>query len=134
MKVIVYDNNGTLAVVVPAIQDLDKILERSVPAGKEYRIIDASEIPNDRTFRNAWKYDKGITVDLNKAKEIHKEKLRKKRKPLLDALDVEFLVALENSGSTEEIIARKKFLRDITKATEIENASSVEELKNFNPI
>ena len=29
---------------------------KDVPAGKPHRIVDVSELPNDRTFRNAWEY------------------------------------------------------------------------------
>ena len=29
---------------------------KDVPEGVEYKIVDSSEIPQDRTFRNAWEY------------------------------------------------------------------------------
>lgn len=60
MKRIIYPNNeGGVSVVVPS-QDLNGSIEelasKAVPAGKPYKIVDGSEIPSDRTFRNAWEY------------------------------------------------------------------------------
>ena len=56
-----------------------------------------------------------ITVNITKAKEIVKEKLRADRKPLLEAQDVLFQRALETSADTTDIVAEKQRLRDITK-------------------
>ena len=56
-KRIVYTNDdGTLAIIVPADCGLtiEQIAAKDVPAGKEYHIVNASDIPSDRTFRNAW--------------------------------------------------------------------------------
>ena len=55
-----------------------------------------------------------ITVDIEKAKEITKEKLRLDRKPLLEAQDVLFQRALETGADTTDIVAEKQRLRDIT--------------------
>jgi hypothetical protein len=33
-----------------------RIAGKDVPAGKPYKIIDAEDVPTDRTFRNAWEY------------------------------------------------------------------------------
>jgi hypothetical protein len=32
------------------------VAAKDVPAGKEFQIIDVSDVPADRTFRNAWEY------------------------------------------------------------------------------
>ena len=56
-KRIVYKNDdGTLAIIVPAECGLtiEEIAAKDVPAGKEYHIVNVSDIPSDRTFRNAW--------------------------------------------------------------------------------
>jgi hypothetical protein len=59
-KIIIYKNkNGDLYVVHPtpdALETLsfEEIILKSVPDDVEYKIIDASELPQDRTFRNAW--------------------------------------------------------------------------------
>ena len=56
-----------------------------------------------------------ITVNLTKAKELTKERLRTERKPLLEAQDVLFMKAQEESADTTAIVAEKKRLRDVTK-------------------
>lgn len=57
---IIYPNDdGGVAVVVPAAEcglTIEQIAAKDVPAGKPYKIVDVSEIPSDRTFRNAWEY------------------------------------------------------------------------------
>lgn len=35
---------------------LEEIIAKDVPAGKPHQVVDKSEIPTDRTFRNAWEY------------------------------------------------------------------------------
>jgi hypothetical protein len=55
---IIYPNDDDgVSVVVPApgIEQAEAL--RAVPTGKPYLIIDASDIPADRTFRNAWQAD-----------------------------------------------------------------------------
>lgn len=55
-----------------------------------------------------------ITIDLAKAKDITKDRLRVERTPLLAAQDVLFQRALESGGDTSAIVAEKQRLRDIT--------------------
>jgi hypothetical protein len=55
-----------------------------------------------------------IKINLDKAKEIHKDKLREVRKPLLEKLDVDFVRALEFGDDTASIAAQKQALRDVT--------------------
>jgi hypothetical protein len=68
-----------------------------------------------------------ITINLNKAKDITKDRLRSERSPLLQALDVQFQRALETAGDTAAIVAEKQRLRDITQLAD--QATSTEELK-----
>jgi hypothetical protein len=68
-----------------------------------------------------------ITININKAKEIKKEKLREERLPLLQAQDVAFQRALETGENTSAIVAEKQRLRDITQV--VDTATTVEELK-----
>lgn len=57
---IIYPNDeGGVAVIVPAPEcglTIEEIAAKDVPAGKPFKIVDASEIPTDRTFRDAWEY------------------------------------------------------------------------------
>ena len=68
-----------------------------------------------------------ITINLNKAKVITKERLRNERAPLLQAQDVAFQRALESGQDTASIVAEKQRLRDITKLAD--QAQSLDELK-----
>ena len=55
-----------------------------------------------------------IAVSLTKAKAITKDRLRKDRKPLLEAQDVAFMKAQEAGTSTSAIVTEKNRLRNIT--------------------
>jgi predicted RNA-binding protein len=70
-----------------------------------------------------------ITVNLNKAKEITKERLRVERKPLLEAQDVLFMKAQEDGADTTDIAKEKQRLRDITKLAD--SAKTTDELKTI---
>ncbi len=73
--------------------------------------------------------DMAIIIDINKAKDITKDRLRQKRKPLLEAQDVAFQRALETSADTSAIVAEKQRLRDITQI--IDNINTIDKLKAF---
>jgi hypothetical protein len=70
-----------------------------------------------------------IKIDFTKAKDITKAKLRAERTPLLEAQDVAFQRALENSSDTSAIVAEKQRLRDIT--NQVDTATTLDELKGL---
>lgn len=70
-----------------------------------------------------------ITINMAKAKEIHKNHVRETRKPLLEALDTEFQRALETSADTAAIVAKKQALRDAPANAAIDAAKTPDELK-----
>ena len=52
-------NEGGVAIIIPAPDcglTIEEIAIKDVPEGKPYKIIELSEVPSDRTFRNAWEY------------------------------------------------------------------------------
>lgn len=69
----------------------------------------------------------GIKIDIEKAKDITKDRLREKRKPLLEAQDLLFMKAQEQGADTSAIVAEKQRLRDIT--NQVDSMTTVEELK-----
>tara|TARA_B100001057_G_C22067340_1_gene650613 strand:- start:143 stop:403 length:261 start_codon:yes stop_codon:yes gene_type:complete len=71
----------------------------------------------------------GFGIDMAKAKEIHKNKIRIAREPKLAGLDIEFQKALETGGSTTDIVAKKNALRDAPAAAGITTATTTTELK-----
>jgi hypothetical protein len=66
-------------------------------------------------------------IDIAKAKDITKDRLRAERKPKLETLDVEFIKAQEQGADTSAIVAEKQRLRDITNT--VDSMTTVEELK-----
>ena len=58
-RIIYPTDEGGVAVIVPAPEcslTIEEIAAKDVPAGKPYKIVDVSDIPEDRTFRGAWEY------------------------------------------------------------------------------
>jgi hypothetical protein len=70
-----------------------------------------------------------ITINIDKAKSITKNRLRAERGPLLAAQDVAFQRALEANADTSAIVAEKQRLRDITKLADA--ATTLDELKSI---
>ena len=68
-----------------------------------------------------------ITINLTKAKDITKDRLRADRKPLLEAEDVKFMQAQEAGSDTTAIVAEKQRLRDITK--DADTCTTTDQLK-----
>lgn len=131
-KKIIYSlESGGIAVVNPAPKEqlarvfphvakmsdddyLEFIISRDVPAdAANVRIVDADELPKDRTFRDAWKHD--LTHDVQKCVEITNDRLRAERAPLLAQLDADAVRALSGHGDIAAVEKEKQRLRDITK-------------------
>ncbi len=58
-RVIYPTDDGGVAVIIPASDcglTIEEIATKDVPEGKPFKIVDVSDIPTDRTFRNAWEY------------------------------------------------------------------------------
>ncbi len=70
-----------------------------------------------------------ITVNIDKAKAITKDRLRAERTPLLAAQDVAFQRALEAGQDTSAIVAEKQRLRDVTNL--VDACTTTEELKGI---
>jgi hypothetical protein len=68
-----------------------------------------------------------ITIDINKAKEVWKDKIRSARKTILEQLDVDFIKAQEQGNDTTSIVADKQTLRDLP--SQVDTATSIEEIK-----
>ena len=58
-RIIYPTDEGGVCVIIPAAEcglTIEEIAAKDVPAGKPYKIVDVSDIPEDRTFRGAWEY------------------------------------------------------------------------------
>jgi hypothetical protein len=69
----------------------------------------------------------GITIDIAKAKDIWKDKIREARKPALEKLDVDFVKAQETSSDTSSIVTDKQTLRDLP--SQVDTATTTDEIK-----
>lgn len=92
---------------------------------QEYKIIDDSELP-DEYFRNAWTYD--LTIDLDKAKEIQKDRIRVDREKVFTELDYQFMKALEESVDYSDITKQKQELRDLPQKVDV--CKTLDEIKS----
>jgi len=67
-KVIVYKNDeGGISIVHPAPNaklTIEQVAAKSIPAGKSYAIMEKSDVPSDRTFRNAWDIDDELLTEI----------------------------------------------------------------------
>jgi len=58
MKKIIYPNETGIAVITPTGElSLEETALKDVPSGVKYKIIDSTDLPQERDFRNAWEYD-----------------------------------------------------------------------------
>jgi hypothetical protein len=69
MKRIIYKNpDNSISIILPSPEALqfmtiEQIAKKDVPTGYKYKIINSSEMPTDRTFRNAWSVDESELTD-----------------------------------------------------------------------
>lgn len=120
-QVIIFTNdNGGVSVCIPTGElPIEEVQAKDIPAGVDSFIVAASSLPEaNNDFFNAWEQAKGVvTVNLEKAKEITKNRLRTERAPLLAAQDVAFQRAIETGADTSAIVTEKQRLRNITNLT-----------------
>ena len=72
-----------------------------------------------------------IGVNIPKAKELQKERFRQFRKPLLEALDIDYQRADEAGDTSKktEVATKKQALRDVTNSTTLNDATSEAEVR-----
>lgn len=131
MQVIIFTNDaGGVSMTVPTGEiSIEAVKEKDTPSGSI--IVDRDTLPNDDyDFFNAWELnDSTVSVNLSKAQEITKRRLREEREPLLEAQDVLFQRALETSADTTAIVAEKQRLRDIT--NQVDSATTTAQLRSM---
>jgi hypothetical protein len=68
-----------------------------------------------------------VSINMDKAKVITKDRLRADRKPLLEEQDILFMKAQEAGSDTSAIVTEKQRLRDIT--NQVDSMTTTDELK-----
>lgn len=145
MRKIVYETADGIVVVHPvrntfpeseALSDAEveqRAWDRLPEDAGNPRFVDPADIPSDRTFREAWKAD--FSVDMGKARGIWRDRMRAARRPLLDALDIEYQRADErgDAGAKQSVAAQKQSLRDVTADPAIDAALTPDDLKAIWP-
>lgn len=130
-QAIIYTNEtGGVSVCVPTGElDIEEVKEKDTP--EHSIVVDIDSLPSaDNDFFDAWELHDGVvSVDLTKAKDLTKRRLRAEREPLLVAQDVLFQRALETNADTTAIVAEKQRLRDITKLAD--SCTTTQELRNL---
>jgi len=142
MQIIVLKNDDnsvstiTPGTVVNGIEDLVKTL----PAKSVYSIVESEDIValdhdgfiEARVYSDEYPH---VEVDLTRAKNIWKDKIRKARKPILEQLDVQYMRALEDSDASalKSIKAKKQELRDITSHKDLTSAKTLQKIRSFWP-
>jgi hypothetical protein len=129
-KLIIYKNpeGSNVCICNPTGEiPIEQVLIKDCPEGAI--IVDESTLPEaDYDFFDAWELNgTTISVNLNKSKEITKNRLRLERTPLLQAQDVAFQRAIEANADTTAIVAEKQRLRDITQLAD--SATTTSELR-----
>jgi len=104
MKKIVYKTETGIAIITPARSIAAAM--KDIPKGAEYKIVDEAELPKDRTYRNAWKYD--LTIDSVKAAKIDEERAEAAELAAMPDLVKSMKVEIENLKSKVTVLETAK--------------------------
>lgn len=68
MKIIYKNEFGGVSILHPtdealSFMSIDEIARKDVPTGLAYKIVEDSEVPTDRTFRDAWTVGEATLTD-----------------------------------------------------------------------
>lgn len=117
MSLIIYPQpDNKLAIVYPAAGvPIEQVIATAVPPETEYLLVNEVNLVNE--LFDAYEFSlTGPAFNPAKGQEIQRNRWREARKPLLEALDVEYMRALErnDTAAAEAIAASKEALRDVT--------------------
>lgn len=130
--VVINNGDGTVGILAPAPDcdlTLAEIIEKDAPKEKSNRIVDRSKIPTDRYFRAAWTDDnptETVDVDMDRARIVHMDNIRRVRNRELERLDKEQLKG-------NDVAAEKQVLRDLPANFDLSGPSTPEDLKALWP-
>jgi len=126
------DEEGGWWIRQPTDANVFAEVSRVFPNAKGFKQVDPDSVPEDRTFRDALRFDgRRFSHDMPKAREIKREHLRHARAPLFEQNDIALRDATLDNDRTKLDAAKRRrdYLRDVTKDPRIEAAQTVEELK-----
>lgn len=128
-KIVINYGDGTIGIGTPhPDKDIEKYRIEITPVGATSRITDESNLVSDRYFRAAWTDDmdgEQTDINMNRARTIHMDVIRKKRDKRLDELDKRMY------GAEKDI--ERQVLRDLPNTLNLSGAITPEELKGIWP-
>ena len=109
-RIIFQNESGGVSVIVPT--GSVELALKDVPPGVPYEIVEATDIPSDRFFRNAWIADgAAVAVDLGKAKDIGHDIRRQQRSEEFQPFD-EIIAKQIPGANVFETEANRQAIRD----------------------
>lgn len=127
--------DGVIEFAESETEFLERVKRKSVPAdAQNVQLSDVGDLPQSRDFRQAWvQHGSRVEIDMTKAREVHRDRIREQRAPMLAALDIEYQRADEvgDTSLKKEIAAKKQALRDATADPSIDAAQTPDELSNL---
>lgn len=110
------------------------VIDRCIPKGKEYVILEEKDIPTDQTFFNAWRLVDGkIEIDMQAARKIHMDKIRIVRNQELERVDIEIKKWGDIGQDLSALWNERINLRSIPQTFDLNNFTDPESLKNSWP-
>jgi len=142
-QVIVCTDSSGVSIIYPTEKALDTlsmdgIAVDSVPEGVAYRITDKTNVPTDRSFRNAWTDDapgETVGVDMDKAKVIQADRIRKSRDAKWPEYDGRYVASQRKNLDLTSLDLEGEMLRNIPNKAQdnIDSAENITELKSAWP-
>lgn len=130
MKYFVSRNKQTNNINVATINDPD--FDAFIEISEDGFYIQDSDIPEyAKEFFNAVQFDenKKLYVDINKARELTKERIRREREPILLNLDIIYQRALESGRDLKIVEDEKQRMRDLPEY--VNDIHDLQELLDF---
>ena len=73
MKILYMNEEGIVSIMTPVFKEInpetgeiwtiEEIAKKDVPTGQKYKIVEDSDVPTDRSFRDAWIVDEADLTD-----------------------------------------------------------------------
>ena len=135
MNVILYTQNDYLNIVIP-LDDIEIVMKKDIPPNVKPKLINASILPKDMTFRDAWVFKETyIDIDIEKARDVWRNHIRIARELAFEENDKLLRDAiLENDDEKRKRgLSIRDALRNATRLPEIDSAQTVDELRRIWP-
>lgn len=133
-QVIAYNQNGFATIIIPSPKSSVEANIKHVPDGVDYTVLDQSDLPRDRKWRDAWIVaDGAIEIDMQRASRLFMQRIRIMRNREMEKLDREQLILQSKSKPIDAVADKKHVLRDLPKTINTAFAKTVQELEALWP-